>query len=85
MSLQSIFFGKDAECTLEDICIFFSGARSIPPAGWPEKPMLEFLHDDRILPTSSTCSWILRLPTVHKSYEDAMVLGSKGNEGFGGP
>ena len=68
--------------------IFFSGARSIPPAGWPKKPTLEFLHDNTILPTSSTCSLILRLPIVHTSsemFKNAMVLSIKGNDGFGGP
>ena len=82
------FVEEGEECTLEDICIFFSGAKCVPPAGWPKKPTLDFLHDDTILPTSSTCSLVLRLPTVHKSYgsfKDAMVLGIKSNDGFGGP
>lgn len=74
-------------CTLEDVCVFFSGAMSIPPAGWPKKPTLQFSHQSQF-PTSSTCSLILRLSAMHTSYDsfkEAMVLGIKGNDGFGGP
>ena len=45
------------------------------------------LHDGN-LPTSSTCSLIIRLPTVHKTYisfKGALILGLKSNDGFGGP
>lgn len=77
----------EKECSLEDICIFFSGARSTPPAGWCKKPTLQFSHE-ALLPTASTCSLVIRLPAAHKCYQsfkDAMVLGIMGNDGFGGP
>ena len=74
-------------CTLEDVCVFFSGASSVPPGGWPKKPKIEFIPD-ALLPTSSTCSLILRLPTVHKNYEqfkNVLILALRSNDGFGGP
>ena len=59
----------------------------MPPGGWPKKPTIEFIHD-AILPSSSTCSLILRLPAVHQThaaFKDALILGIKNNDGFGGP
>ena len=37
-TMYVILLEEHGECTLEDI---FSGARSIPPAGWPKKPTLQ--------------------------------------------
>ena len=70
---------SEMTCTLEDVCIFFSGASSIPHIGWTKQPCLEFIHDGSVLPTSSTCSLILRLPTVHstymyKNFKESMLL-----------
>ena len=79
---------SEMTCTLEDVCIFFSAASSIPHMDWTKQPCLEFIHDGSVLPTSSTCSLILRLPTVHstyKNFKESMLLGVKGNDGFGGP
>ena len=70
---------------LKDVLIFFSGAAQIPPLGFPRPPSLTFLHDS-MLPTSSTCSLELQIPTVHTDYESfeaAMVMGLKGHDGFG--
>ena len=83
-----LFFAKGSLCTLSDVCVFFSGANQPPPMGFPEKPTLKLLHDGSPFPTSSTCSLILRLPTLHSTYatfKEAMVLGIHGNDGFGGP
>ena len=79
---------EDSSCTLSDVCIFFSGASQPPPLGFPVKPTLRFLDKVNLFPTSSTCSLILRLPTGHSTYaqfSDAMLLGIKGNDGFGSP
>ena len=85
-NINPIIEASGSVCNLEDV-FFFSGARSIPPAGWPKKTTLQFSHQSQF-PTSSTCSLILRLPAMHTSYDsfkEAMVLGIKGNARFGGP
>ena len=73
--------------SLEDILIFFTGADREPPLGFPVIPRLKFLHGEQhTLATASTCSLILRLPTVHKSYasfKQYMALSFGGHGGFG--
>lgn len=79
---------EDIGCTLQDILIFFSGSDRIPPMGFSQHPTLVFLHQpNEILPTSSTCDLQLRIPTCFDQYEkfkEYMMLGLKGNDGFGG-
>ena len=78
----------EIDCTLEDVLVFFSGANHIPPLGFDVKPTLGFVNfSTATLPTASTCDLQLRLPSVYKDYckfKDAMILGLKGNDGFGG-
>lgn len=72
--------------SLEEVLSFFTGADREPPLGFPVIPKLEFLHSDGILATASTCSLILRLPTVHDSYprfRQYMALSFGGHGGFG--
>ena len=72
------------QCSMEDVCIFFSGASRPPPLGFSPKPKLKFLHE-AMLPTASTCSLTFFIP-VHASYanfREAMLLGLLGNDGFG--
>ena len=69
------------------IYVYFFWSQLSPTNKLAQKPTIEFIHD-AILPTSSTCSLIIRLPTVHKTYtsfRDALILGLKSNDGFGGP
>jgi len=77
----------ESQCTLEDILIFISGACRIPPGGFGKQCSLEFLHSaSALLPTSSTCEVVLRLPTCHSNYstfKEMMMLGVKGHDGFG--
>ena len=78
----------EVNCQLEDLVIFFSGADRPPPLGFPTQPDLEFLDQNAILPTASTCSLVIRLPICHSNYDDfkdAMILALQGNHGFGGP
>ena len=95
--LYSLFIGyswscldgeSGIDCTLEDLLVFFSGADCIPPLGFGVNPILVFVNiTSATLPTASTCDVQLRLPATHKDYHKfkyAMVLGLKGNDGFGG-
>ena len=81
-----IIIDGDVDCTLEDL--FFSGANCIPPLGFELKATLVFLHTgSATLPTASTCDMQLRLTATYKQYQgfkDAMILGLKSNDGFGG-
>lgn len=76
------------ECSLEDILVFFSGADNVPPCGFQGvTPTLLFLHGNASLPTASTCELEFRLPAKYSHYaqfKDAMILGLRGNDGFGG-
>ena len=68
---------------------FCTGADRIPPLGFDRIPSLTFLDNNPscMLPTASTCSIELRLPTCHKTYEgfkEAITLGLKSHDGFGG-
>ena len=60
----------------------------MPPLGFDLKPTLAFLHvRSATLPTALTCEMQLRLPATYRLYQDfkeAMILGLKGNDGFGG-
>lgn len=72
-------------CSIEDICVFFSGSSCVPPLGFEKQPVLSF-HDG-MLATASTCELHIRLPMAHKNYpsfRDAMILSIRGNDGFGG-
>ena len=68
--------------------MFFSGASSEPPLGFDIKPSLVFIHTaGATLPTASTCDLQLRVPATYKQYDgfkEAMILGLKGNDEFGG-
>ena len=86
-SVFDIVAAGDSVCALEDVLIFCTGAASVPPAGFHMLLKLVFLGANENLPTASTCSLILRIPSCHASYDafkDMMELGMKGNDGFGG-
>ena len=81
----SILTDGECNCTLEEVLIFFTGA---PPLGFDKIPKLTFLEGspNKTLPTASTCSIELHLPTHHTdfySFKSFMILGIKGNDGFG--
>ncbi|XP_077100303.1 uncharacterized protein LOC143751604 isoform X2 [Siphateles boraxobius] len=61
--------GETDGVTLEMIMEFVTGASTVPPLGFPHRPEIEFLHQDRkIFPEANTCLIILRLP-IHTEYE----------------
>ncbi|CAM4672662.1 unnamed protein product [Leuciscus chuanchicus] len=61
--------GETDGVTLEMIMEFATGASTVPPLGFPHRPEIEFLHQDRkIFPEANTCLIILRLP-IHTEYE----------------
>eukprot|EP00731_Ephydatia_muelleri_P014848 Em0008g568a len=66
-------------CTLKDVLIFFTGSDSIPPFG-----KVDF--EASKLPQSSTCDYLLKIPTEHSDYEsfkEFFQLGALGHDGFG--
>ena len=42
------------QCSISEVCVFFTGASRPPPLGFSPAPKLKFLHGER-LPTGSTC------------------------------
>ena len=63
--------GGEIDCTLEEGLVFFTGSSTIPPLDFKKQPKIVFLEDhSRVLPTASTCSLELRLPTCHVDYYD---------------
>ena len=79
----------EVDCSVKDVLVFFSGSDSIPPCGFEGvTPTMIFLHScDDLFPTASTCDLEFRLPATYGEYQkfkDAMVLGLKGHDGFGG-
>ena len=79
---------EDIRCSLCEVLVFFSGCDRILPMGFDRHPILSFnRYPSKILPTSSTCDFLLRIPICFDQYEnfkEYMVLGLKGNDGFGG-
>ncbi|XP_057179968.1 G2/M phase-specific E3 ubiquitin-protein ligase-like [Triplophysa rosa] len=59
--------GDLVKVNLEDVLVFASGASAIPPFGFKETPMIEFLHENlngsrRMFPEANTCAITLKLP-----------------------
>ena len=87
LAVGFFFIDEDNACNLKDVLIFFSGSDRVPPLGYDVSPSLVFLHHSNArFPTASTCDLQLRLPASYVDYEgfkEAMLLGIKGNNGFG--
>ncbi|MBN3294635.1 G2E3 ligase, partial [Polypterus senegalus] len=62
---------KTSTCdpSLEDILMFATGLRAIPPLGLQPRPTICFHHDGSLLPVANTCGNILTLP-IHKTYDN---------------
>lgn len=76
--------------TLEDVLRFATGAEKIPPLGFSEKPVLDFLHEPvnnqrRVFPEANTCALILRLPlhALYEDFSDHMISGIVQSPNFG--
>ncbi len=74
--LTILTFVAEGECqplTMEMVLEFASGASTVPPLGFAQRPQIQFLHGNsgykRIYPEANTCQIILRLP-IHDSYDD---------------
>ena len=78
---------KELPLALEDILIFSTGAFNVPPMGFEEQPSISFKKAGGDLPTASTCTNTLYIPTVHaNNYETCkykFVLALTGAVGFG--
>jgi len=65
--------GECSPLSMEMVLEFTSGASTVPPLGFPQRPQIQFLHENsgykRIYPEANTCLIILRLP-LHNNYDD---------------
>lgn len=74
--------------SLQDILVFATGTNDEPALGFYPEPAVDFLqtHPDCALPRSSTCENVIRIPTIHLTFEqfcDRMSFGIKNSPGFG--
>ena len=75
---------NEEQFTLEEILIFFTGAKIIPPLGFPRKARL-YHSDVNMYPETSTCGLWISLPTKHADYsifKSAMIFGIRYDESF---
>ena len=81
-SLFVVFFsdGKST-VTMEDILIFATGCKSIPPAGFKPNPSIECLHMD--FPVGNKCDNCLALPitSTYKEFQESMDFAIKNTLG----
>ncbi|XP_026016631.1 G2/M phase-specific E3 ubiquitin-protein ligase-like [Astatotilapia calliptera] len=77
---------RNGSLSLEDILMFATGLRELPPAAIQPKPQLLFQTTSRF-PVADVCANTIKIPVLH-SYEDfqeAMDYGIQNSPGFGLP
>lgn len=69
---------------LEDILMFATGLREIPPAGIHPTPQLVFQRSCRF-PMANVCSNTIQIPVVstYEEFQKAMDYGVQNSPGFG--
>lgn len=80
------FSERNGSLSLEDILMFATGLREIPPAAIQPKPQLLFQTTSRF-PVVDVCANTIKIPVLH-SYEDfqeAIDYGIQNSPGFGLP
>lgn len=55
--------------SLKGVLIFATGTDSLPALGFETKPTVTF-QNDCLYATANTCGLELRLPIIHKTYEE---------------
>lgn len=55
--------------TLHEVLAFASGLEELPPLGFKNQPIIDFLNTDCKFPKANTCDVVLHLP-IHRSYEE---------------
>ncbi|MGH0130916.1 UNVERIFIED_CONTAM: hypothetical protein FKN15_059637 [Acipenser sinensis] len=75
---------QETAVSLEDVLMFATGLRSLPPAAIQPQPSMEFFSSSQF-PTANTCGNILRLPYAdnYDEFKSAMEFGIKNSPGFG--
>ncbi|RXM32625.1 G2/M phase-specific E3 ubiquitin-protein ligase [Acipenser ruthenus] len=77
---------EETGVSLGEILAFATGTDYPPALGLETKPSIEFIYSSDLFPTANTCANVLRLPTVHKEYEDFkknMDFAIQNSPGFG--
>ena len=77
---------NDISLSLEDCLSFFSGANSIPAAGFHDICTLNF-SPTNVYPTASTCALVVTLPSMHhwkySVFREKMLYAFVNHGGFG--
>ena len=83
--LNIYFFAEgEAAVSVEDVLMFSTGLRSLPPAGLDPLPRLEFL-DNSPFPMANTCGNVLKLPLLdsYRVFKTQMDFGMQNSPGVG--
>ncbi|XP_072152193.1 uncharacterized protein [Bemisia tabaci] len=71
--------------TLSSVLAFTTGLKREPPFGWKLQPEIKFQHSTNndestryLLPKANTCSAVLELPVIHKSFDTFKKFMNKG-------
>lgn len=75
---------QESAASLEDVLMFATGLRSLPPAGIQPRPSIEFLSNSQF-PMAHTCGNIIKLPLAdtYSSFKTSMDFGIQNSPGFG--
>ena len=77
---------KQASPTLEDVLMFGTGLREVPPATVQPQPQLVFQKSSRF-PVANVCANTIKIPILnsYEEFEEAMDFGIGNAPGFGLP
>uniref|UniRef100_UPI0037E860EC G2/M phase-specific E3 ubiquitin-protein ligase n=1 Tax=Semicossyphus pulcher TaxID=241346 RepID=UPI0037E860EC len=77
---------KDRSLSLEDVLMFGTGLREVPPAAIQPQPQLVFQKDSRF-PVANVCSNTIKIPMLpsYEEFQQAMDYGIQNSPGFGLP
>lgn len=77
---------KEASPSLEDVLMFGTGLKKVPPAAIHPKPELVFQKKSRF-PVANVCSNTIKIPVLpsYEEFQEAMDYGIQNSPGFGLP
>lgn len=77
---------KEASPSLEDVLLFGTGLKEVPPAAIQPQPKLVFQKSSRF-PMANVCTNTIKIPILpsYEEFQEAMAYGMQNSPGFGLP
>lgn len=77
---------KEASPSLEDVLMFGTGLKEVPPAAIQPPPKLVFQKSSRF-PMANVCTNTIKIPILpsYEEFQEAMDYGMQNSPGFGLP